>query len=1249
MEQVHGVDVSWMTQATPKDRINRRPPSPPAKIATPARPQQITTTATSSPKPASPNPQNHGANNGHATSPAIPITRRHSRSGSLDKSNPGSPTGTPPSRRNSWFSNISAKFSGTNLHLLHQQQQPQQQQQPASPHSPSQPQHGQVTEPPQEKANDSMPESSPSTHPPVPRPSGSRGAVLPPATKPIDNGPYTPAPPKSGQAGFLGVFRRLSSSGNGHAAARVGNGLVERRILNVDDKRQRCAISELKDNKLKKVSFCVDVEVAPVPKYADAPDPADRVPVDSTHKTMTEKGEGAALKDPKAVEEKKEAGLPLSPPADTVASQPAAAATAEATEIDDSHAASQLSSSPPEKEKEKEPSKKKEKKKRSEEERKARKEKKRRLAEANGTIPMEIRYDSSDENPDTADSPPAEGMTKTATMHGYPTTDPARVYRRCCQLRETPILKKITEQLLDTANWSSATGMVNKLDLTGYWLQHADVVTLGDYLAVVPVREVLLENSNLSDEGLRVILAGMLTVRPPNPGRRRRRPKQRDMEPRGGLVERLVIKNNKFGPDGWKYLSLFLYLCRSLKFLDVSDVAFPRQAATATSQADNNRNLPNGRHMPLGIAEIFSRALAERLAGPATLELLNIGGTEPTMDQLGTIVDGLIKSDVRRLGLAHNHLDGKGAQHLAKFLAAGNCVGLDLSGNHLGRHIESLMESLNGSSPLWALSLSDCNLEPASLCKVLSTLTKLNNFRFIDLSHNHELFTQSPSAVGTLRKYLPKMEPLKRIHLQDMGMSAEQAIAIIEILPEIHNLAHVNLLENTELVKLADARTEEEQEEACALYASLMAGARLSTSLVCIDIDVPGDKSGEIVKAMAKQVVAYCLRNMEAIHDSDISAAAASAMSESQADKDAALLSSKVAGYPDVIAHLVGHDVLEQDDDESNMDGPDEDYVIGGTGVVKALTCCLENRGDDSGRQSVELMRDNDGAGEGQDVDDNVAGGLPTGGKAKEMSKHLLAAARKIRHRLQPALIKARTSPSDEHDLRKLIFLDETLQGIIKRFEDEFPDTREDAPQHPPLQPLTKTTTSSTAATNHTEEQLTACLPADPASDGEADDEAKLIAHPDHDNENERPLSRTSSVLSKILAEEEGRTLRTGHRFRSGFFTQADLGYLATVEDIGAEPSLIRLVNDIAEDIGGELLERVQKKGAINIFKEDRAFVLRCMKEQDGESWDNFIEAQHKARANILVPGTAATEQSASSSSDSVGRLEKADDSAIAD
>ncbi|KAF9766575.1 hypothetical protein IL306_001007 [Fusarium sp. DS 682] len=1077
----------------------------------------------------------------------------------------GTPPGTSPHRRNSWFSNISAKFSSSSTL-------------PAGPPSPA-----------------PIPESSPPppSDPVPPKLPHTKNAVLPHAAKPEGDGPYIPAPPRSGQPGFLGMFRRLSSSNNGtlSQSGKLGHGLVDRMVLNVDQSRERCPISELSCAKLRRVAFSVDVEIAPQPKYAD-PDAQSPKTTDKTQKKkLTEKGEGEALKNPKAVEEQKETDGEVKTTGEPLPKEPEKEGSEVLQQVKDTANGSPT----PVPEKKEENTKKKEKKKKSEEERKARKEKKRKLAEDNGSIPMEIHYDSSDDSAKTKTPPNSPETSKPQTA---PTTNPVRIYRRCCQLRETPILKKITEQLTDTANYNASTGTVNKLDLTDYWLQLPDLITLGDYLAIVPVREVLLENSGLGDEGLRVILAGLLAAK--RPAVRRRKPKH-DEEEQGGVVERLVLKNNKIGPDGWKYLSLFIYLCRSLKFLDVSHIQFPRQP-----QSQQNGSLNNGVHIPRGMSSIFSTALGERLGG-STLELVNIGQTGLTMAQLGTIIDGLIQCGVKRLGLSHNEIDAQGMKHVVRFLTEGHCEGLDLGGNDLSQHTEALATAIENDTTLWGLGMAHCNLTPSALCKILPVMVKLPNLRFFDLSQNPALFQSTPSAVGLLRRYLPKMKVLKRMHLEDAAMTPEQAIAIVEVLPEVKTLAHINITNNAEIVKLADARTEEAQEEACALYASLLAAARVSKSLICVDIEVPSEHAGEIVKAMAKQVVAYCLRNMERLPDTDTGAVMASTLVENNLEAG----ENKLPPYPDVLAHLVGHDVLDQDESDDDGSAPDEDYVIGGTGVVKALACCLKNRGDESRRQSGEFIREiENGA--------SSPANLSTGGKAKDMSKHLLMGARKIRQRLQPALIKAKANTDDDHNLRRLTFLDDTLQGIIKRFEDEYPDTREDTT-------LQKRPRAGTKGS----EELPTTLPL----------EDSALALSDNEDEGEinggKPLSRSNS-MAKILVEEEGRILRAGHRFRVGFIKQEQIDLLSTIDDIGSDPKHVRLLSELAEDIGGEIWELVKEKGPVRAFKEDRDIALKCMEASDPEHWERFAEAQYKSRANISIPSAAK-------------QGETADESAVAD
>lgn len=510
-------------------------------------------------------------------------------------------------------------------------------------------------------------------------------------------------------------------------------------MLNVDRHRERCPLADLNQAKLRKVSFCVDVEIAPMPKYGGTIPLKKEISADATQKIKNaEKAEGQALKHPEeaAEQQEHEGGVRI----------PEKQGSATTDKSSEGGTNGTTSTSPPDKAGDK----KKEKKKRSEDERKARKERKRQVAEANGSIPMEIHLDS-DSSAETA--PPARKSMERS--QGSSTTNPVRIYRRCCQLRETPVLKKITEQLSNGANFSRENGFVDRLDLTGYWMQLPDLVTLGDYLAVVPIQEVILENCGLTDEGLRVVLAGLLTARKVE--RRSRRPvtEQNGFTDQGGFVQRLVLKNNQIGPEGWKHICLFVYLCRTLKSLDVSSITFPHatakpKALSKVQSHDSTASIPS-----MSICELFSRSLAERLAG-STLDHLDMGETGLDTDQLGMILDGVTKCGITRLGISNNNIDSKGLAHIARYVRSGICVGLNLGGNDLQESIDVVVDAIDEKGPLWALGLAECNLVPASLNRLLPKLAKLTNFVFIDLSHNEKLFRTSPSAVAVLRRYVAR-------------------------------------------------------------------------------------------------------------------------------------------------------------------------------------------------------------------------------------------------------------------------------------------------------------------------------------------------------------------------------------------------------------------------------------------------------------------------------------------------------------
>lgn len=1061
------------------------------------------------------------------------------------------PIGVSPQRRNSWFSNIASKLSSAN---------------------------GAAQSPPQ--TNPTSPKNAEFS---VPKVNPAKNAVLQHASKHEGDGPYIPAPPGRAQGGVFHIFRRLSSS-NGTLSPNGmkghNHGLVERRILNVDHHRERCDINGLNQAKLRRVAFCVDVEIAPMPRYGD--DAAKKTNTKPQVVTTHVAPDGTIMVTNRKEENSKEA-------------EAAAAAKAAAE------------------------TRKKEKKKKSEEERKARKEKKRKLAEANGTIPMEIHVDSDSSDDGNTTAPeqkqpqqqqPESSARRTQSM---PTTNPVRIYRRCCQLRETPILKKITEQLMDPANLAPEKGVVEKLDLTGYWLQLPDLVTLGDYLAVVPIKEIILDNCGLSDEGLRVILAGLLAARKNSFKRRKQHTGPEGLVPQGGVVERLILKNNKIGAEGWKHICLFVYLCHTLKVLDLSQVPFPQPPPSSPTARTSN----DGKKTTMDLCQLFSKSLAERLGG-STLTLLSLGETGITTEQLGLVMDGVLKCGIKKIVLANNDLTDQGLAHVKRFLATPTCEGLDLGGNDLREHIDKLVEALDQENcPLWALSLADCNLTPASLSKLLPTLVKLPQLRYIDLSHNQELFNTEPSAVAVLRKYLPAMPALKRIHLVDCALTPEQVIALAEILPEIPGLAHVSFLENPQIVELTDANTDEAKESACALFASLLSAARVSGSLVAVDIEVPNEHSSDLVKAMAKQVVAYCLRNMgEQMSTVSNFTSMTGGLPDFPAEPE----------YPDVLQRLVGADVTQPYDPEDNLEiAPDEDYVIGGTGVVKALTCCLDNCDEESRRQSGEFVRD------GETGHVHAKRYHPVG-KAKETSKHLLLSARKIRTRLQPAIQKARDSHEDTHAYHRLIFLDNTLKGIIKRFEDEFPDTKE-IPASTTAADSASFISSGSSFTTYPYDDAEkllgtsissidlapfASIWGEDADDAEAAQAAAFGIKP-------RGLVRSNSSLSlssRALADEEARVLRAGHKFRSGIVKPEHYMLLnCGVEMIGADPNHARLLHELFDELDDdEYTKMVEERGAVEVFIENKEDVVRKLREVDPAHWDRFVESQEMARKNVEAP-----------------------------
>ncbi|KAL7270645.1 Microtubules assembly and stabilization protein [Rhizina undulata] len=1035
MGGIHGVDVSWIHFPHGRSESRNRSNSSPSP-AIPITSQQN---------------ENQPAPHTHLAAP-LPAASPSSTHGTPISSVP------PPtqSRRGSWLSNLSSKFSSSSLN---------------------------------------------------------ENAPLPPP----------PESPKFQQPGFLiSTLRKLSSPGQGRGFGRgspaPGNGgRCERVVLNRDMNRERCRISELDAGKLRKVAFCVDVEVAPLNDDVEA--------------RRAEKRRRRELKEKERAEKEKQ----LKEGTNVV--------------VSDSKDGEQEKKVPGQKES--------------------------ASVAPNAVVPPHVvvpdiplldrEKDSPIENPGKPEQTPThaqEGpsaVPHTRKIHAKPTTDPTRIYTQCCQLRETSLLQRVTDQL----SFGNGATVVQRLDLSGHEFILPDAVALADFLALVPVKILSMENCGLTDEMVRVVLSGLSAVKTPKASNSSKSRKDKENAARTstetatnsnkekerkfrGVVERLSLRNNpKIGKDGWRYICVFIHMSHSLKAIDISMIPIPRPP---TVYAPPPR-IPSAQgQQPSDITSVLGRAIGDRLVGTG-LEELAMGNCGLGAEQITTIINGVIRSGTKKIGLAGNGLTDDGLMAVGRWIKGfygGTCEGLDLSNNDIQYDIDILSASIVEGAPLTALCLHNCNLTPASLISLLPALAQLPNFRLLDLSNNPLLFSTQPDALPLLRRYLPKLPMLKKLQLANTSMTPDHAIALSEILPDIPMLAHFDITGNPLLVPKGAVRsdgttgistTEGSLEEGAALFTALMSAVKVSKTIVRVDIDEPGPGSGEVIKSLARQVLAFCIRNMEAgaVDDWTVDAPVTWARRE----------------------------VNQEDDVEEEGVWREENYVVGGTGVVKALGVCLGNK--PTGRNSIvmpPLCR----------IDTEEFMGLGLGaeeeGKAGEMSRSLLGRARKIKEMIQPALRRAASGEIEELQHRRLLFLDETLHRVILRFEEEYPETR--LPPTPPA--------------------IIPSLPADNISnisDPDHDHEHDPEHENDHDNDPPSPhilpLSRKASIASiatKNLEQEEGQMHRLGHYIKSSYLKDPNSDDDEGDSEVSGE-DLVRMRKAVEEMGGEEIRNSIRERGGV--------------------------------------------------------------------
>lgn len=429
-------------------------------------------------------------------------------------------------------------------------------------------------------------------------------------------------------------------------------------VLNRDALRERCRISELDGGKLRKVAFCVDVEVAPIDQDMEA--------------RRVEKKRRKAEKEKEKEKEVVNGGENVN-------------GATNGSVGSESSVDVKAPDSPPRKEKTKE------------EKRERKERKKERRASEKLTPLLDEEGDPDPSTPKPEDSPKVPVQIPPRKTHPRPTTDPARIYKQCCQLRETQQLPKVTEQL----TLSNGATVLQCLDLSTHKFVLPDAVALSDFLALVPVKSLLMESCSLTDEMIRVILCGLSIVKPHIPPGSS--PKLDDQKPkpafsgrhgkRRGVVERISFKDNpKIGRDGWRYISLFIHMSHTLKALDLSLIILPRpptiHAPSHPGHPGHIKGAKKDRSLPSNdTTALFARSLGERLVGVG-LEELALGGCGLSAEQLGCILGGMVKGGTKRLGLGGNKIGVDGMALVGRWIRGGEdgvglCEALDLSGNSI--------------------------------------------------------------------------------------------------------------------------------------------------------------------------------------------------------------------------------------------------------------------------------------------------------------------------------------------------------------------------------------------------------------------------------------------------------------------------------------------------------------------------------------------------------------------------------------
>ena len=193
----------------------------------------------------------------------------------------------------------------------------------------------------------------------------------------------------------------------------------------------------------------------------------------------------------------------------------------------------------------------------------------------------------------------------------------------------------------------------------------------------------------------------------------------------------------------------------------------------------------------------------------------------------------------------------------------------------------------------------------------------------------------------------------------------------------------------------------------------------------------------------------------------------------------------------------------------------------------------------------------------------------------------------------------------------RLQFLDTTLERMIRRFEDEYPECRIDPPL-PKLPAEESTSDSGSLPSSFTSPWTNQMAAIDPNDIIEDDEQAVKV-----------PMSRHNSdvsLASRFLTQEEGQMHRFGQQIRRDVLRPQfqDYAHGTTGHEVEAE-HLQELRARIDQLSGDEIKERVERLGPDAALRElgVTAKELWLLQRQDPESLEKFGNTQLMTEHNL--------------------------------